>query len=79
MAGDVLAGAAPGERVTGMRTDDLGGYRIVGLPPGRYFVTAVVGRVLITDPTADLPGYAQSYYPGTANAAERMSLGWARD
>jgi hypothetical protein len=47
-------------------TDDLGRYRLFGLAPGRYAVTAAVGSVS----AADLPGYARSYYPGTANAGE---------
>ena len=46
-------------------TDDLGRYRLFGLAPGQYVVAASVsgGRA------PDVPGYATSYYPGTANAA----------
>jgi Carboxypeptidase regulatory-like domain len=51
-------------------TDDLGQYRISGLPPGRYMVGAMVGQILMTESSADLPGYADTYYPGTPSAVE---------
>ena len=59
-------------------TDDLGRYRIPGLRPGQYFVSAVVGRIVVTDGTADLPGYAETFYPGTPSAAEAQPIGVAR-
>jgi hypothetical protein len=46
-------------------TDDLGRYRIPGLRPGQYFLSAVVGRIVVTESTADIPGYAETFYPGT--------------
>jgi hypothetical protein len=66
----VPAGAAP--RVT----DDLGRYRLFGLPPGQYIVSAS-GTSLSTE----LPGYARSYYPGTANttSAQFVPVGLAQD
>jgi len=48
------------------RTDDLGRYRLYSLAPGQYVVSAIVGAVS----TADLPGYARSYFPGTTSAAQ---------
>jgi hypothetical protein len=55
-------------------TDDLGRFRIFGVRPGQYIVSASVGGVQ----TAELPGYARSYFPGTPNASEaqfvRMAL-----
>jgi hypothetical protein len=45
-------------------TDDLGRFRIYGVPPGQYIVSAIVGSVQ----TADLPGYTRAYFPGTPNA-----------
>ena len=45
-------------------TDDLGRYRVYDVAPGRYVITATVGAVL----SAELPNYARSYYPGTADA-----------
>jgi protocatechuate 3,4-dioxygenase beta subunit len=47
-------------------TDDLGEYRVFGLAPGHYAVSAVVRDVS----SADLPGYPRSYFPGTSNAGE---------
>jgi len=47
-------------------TDDLGRFRISGVRPGQYIVSAAIGGVS----TADLPGYTRSYYPGTPNASE---------
>jgi hypothetical protein len=58
-------------------TDDLGCYRLFGLAPGRYAVTAAVGSVS----SADLPGYARSYYPGTSSASEAqfVSIGLSQN
>jgi hypothetical protein len=55
------------------QTDDLGRYRIFGVAPGRYIVSAAVGDVS----SAELPGYTRSYYPGTPNAgdAQFVSVG----
>jgi hypothetical protein len=51
-------------------TDDLGRYRLYGLVPGRYIVSAAVGHVS----SDDLPGYGRSYFPGTPNAGEAQSV-----
>jgi len=58
-------------------TDDLGRYRLHGLAPGRYIVSATVGQVA----SADIPGYSRSYFPGTSNAgdARYVSVGLAQD
>src|SRR5439155_16450057 len=58
-------------------TDDLGRYRLYGLPPGRYIVSAAIGNV----GSEDLPGYARSYYPGTLNAADAqyVAIGTSQD
>jgi hypothetical protein len=55
-------------------TDDYGRYRIFGLQPGRYVVGAVVGEAVPGWPTADLPGYARTYYPATPVPAESQAL-----
>jgi protocatechuate 3,4-dioxygenase beta subunit len=56
-------------------TDDLGRFRVFGLAPGQYVVSAAAGDAA----SADVPGYARAYYPGTANASEaqfvRVGLG----
>jgi Carboxypeptidase regulatory-like domain len=62
---------------TPVLTDDLGRYRLSGLPPGQYIVSARVGDTQ----TTDLPGYARSYYPGTTNPgqAQFVSIGLGQD
>jgi len=53
------------------RTDDQGRYRIFGLSPGSYIVAAYAGQLVLGQPdAADIPGYATTYFPGTANPAE---------
>jgi hypothetical protein len=49
------------------RTDDRGAYRIYGVSPGEYIVSANVGQVVIGQPIADVSGYTTSYFPGTTN------------
>lgn len=60
-------------------TDDQGHYRLFGLPPGEYYVTAMLrtGGPEITDPMGgEQSGYASTYYPGTPNVneAQRVKL-----
>jgi hypothetical protein len=54
----------------GLHTDDLGRYRISGLPGGDYAVVSVVGQITGNDVAVDLPGYAATYYPGTPDERE---------
>jgi hypothetical protein len=82
--------------VSGVRprsTNDLGHYRIYGLQPGEYVVSAAVGQmfpamatpgvpfVVPADPVTDLSGYATTYLPGTPNAgdAQRVAVGLSQD
>jgi hypothetical protein len=52
-------------------TDDQGQYRLFGLPPGEYFVSAMLrGGPEYTDAMGEVSGYAATYYPGTPNVAE---------
>jgi protocatechuate 3,4-dioxygenase beta subunit len=52
-------------------TDDQGQFRLFGLPPGDYYVSATLRTGLeATDPSGETPGYASTYYPGTSNVAE---------
>lgn len=65
-------------------TNDLGEYRLFGLPPGRYFVTAIYphwgryGSNQNEDDSdradAQQQGYAKMFYPGTPDAAKAMSI-----
>jgi hypothetical protein len=54
-------------------TDDLGEYRIHGLSPGRYFVSATF-RSQRSGDRNDQVAYAPTYYPGTGNVAEAQRL-----
>ena len=56
------------------RSDDLGRYRVPGLTPGTYYLSAAIGQILVTDSTVDVPGYAPTFYPGTPNAAEGQTI-----
>ncbi len=54
-------------------TDDQGHYRLFGLPPGEYYVSAMLRSAggEVTDPMGGEPsGYAGTYYPGTPNILE---------
>ncbi len=66
-----------GPRMSARLTDDLGRYRLFGVAPGQYIVSATVGEVS----SADVPGYASSYYPGTPNAgdAQFVPIGQSQD
>jgi hypothetical protein len=61
----------------GDQTDDLGAYRIYGLAPGDYYVSATLRADGFGDQSGDTSGYAPTYYPGTGNVAEaqRVNVG----
>jgi hypothetical protein len=61
-------------------TNDIGEYRIFGLAPGQYFLSATLqggAMMMMTEASDDRSGYAPTYYPGTADAsqAQRISIG----
>ena len=71
-------------------TNDLGQFRIYGLPPGEYYVSAtlrtldtmvmdMLGGGNVGGPTGSNQnsGYAATYYPGTPNPAEAQRLALA--
>jgi hypothetical protein len=72
-------------------TNDLGHFRVFGLPPGDYYITSSVRTIesMMMDmiggganaggPTGSNSntGYAATYYPGTQNAAEAQRLSLA--
>jgi len=59
----------------GAQTNDIGEYRIFGLSPGQYYVSAVLQNVSMgQQDTNDRSGYAPTYYPGTGNVAEAQRL-----
>jgi hypothetical protein len=54
-----------------VRANDLGHYRIYGLPPGTYYVGTMSYGAGATDEGVT---YAQSFYPGTADMAEAQPV-----
>lgn len=59
-------------------TDDMGHFRIAGLPPGDYYVEALSGA--FADPSAT-GGFAVTYFPGTTetSAARLVTLAPGQD
>jgi protocatechuate 3,4-dioxygenase beta subunit len=60
----------------GGATNDIGEYRLYGLSPGQYYISATlrnVGFNMGTD-SGDRTGYAATFYPGTGNVAEAQRL-----
>src|SRR5262249_10926808 len=56
-------------------TNDVGEFRMFGLPPGEYFVSAA--QRSFDGPlgaTNDRSGYAATYYPGTPNVSEAQTV-----
>jgi hypothetical protein len=54
-------------------TNDLGDYRLHGLTPGQYYVSATL-RSFMPGETDDRSGYAPTYYPGTGSVAEAQRI-----
>lgn len=57
------------------RTDDLGQFRLHGLPPGEYYISAALRNMEFMPANAASvsgvsDGYAPTYYPGTTNLGE---------
>ena len=59
----------------GGQTNDVGEFRLYGLSPGQYFVSATLRSFIgpSTDVT-DRTGYAPTFYPGTGNVAEAQRV-----
>ena len=64
----------------GSSTDDLGAFRLYGLEPGDYYVSAV-GRRDFGPAAANAEGPGQTYYPGTPSQSEarRVTVRAARE
>ena len=55
------------------RTDDQGSFRLFGLPPGDYYVSATNRNNMFMRPSinnTEADGFAPTYYPGTPNISE---------
>jgi protocatechuate 3,4-dioxygenase beta subunit len=61
------------------QTDDGGHFRLYGLPPGDYYLSATLrqGPMMGIEVADGMTSYAPTYYPGTGSAqqAERISVG----
>jgi hypothetical protein len=55
------------------QTDDTGAFRLYGLMPGEYYVSAIL-RALPFDATDEGTGYAPTYYPGTGSVTEAQPV-----
>jgi hypothetical protein len=64
-------------------TDDLGQFRLFGLMPGDYYVTAALrmNDEGVTDPGADITGFAPTYFPGVSSLgdAQRVTVGLGQE
>ena len=56
-------------------TNDIGEFRLAGLPPGDYYVSATFRNLNFgpQEETNDRTGYAPTYYPGTADLSAAQS------
>jgi len=70
------AGPRPINAARFSTTNDIGEFRLFGVPPGQYFLSASYrAQVISIGPTTgDSSGYAVTYYPGTANLADAQKL-----
>jgi hypothetical protein len=58
-------------------TNDIGEFRLFGLPPGQYYLSATWRNVGLSNPNgpvADRTAYAPMYFPGTVNASEAQRI-----
>ncbi len=61
--------------VTARQTNELGRYRVYGLQPGDYVISAEI----VQAGSDDVRGYPMTYFPGTINPdqAQRIQVGWS--
>jgi hypothetical protein len=58
----------------GDSTDDIGQFRLHGLAPGEYFVSAQMSGGLMFGQSDDRVGYGTTYFPGTAVQTEAQRV-----
>lgn len=57
------------------QTDDLGQFRVYGLPPGEYYVSAGMMPGMMNQGISGIStGYATTYYPGTPSLSEAQRI-----
>jgi hypothetical protein len=70
-------GARPVNAGRSATTNDIGEFRLFGISPGQYFLSASYRGGQFTSigaTAADGSGYALTYYPGTPNLADALKL-----
>lgn len=56
-------------------TNDIGEFRLFGLAPGQYYISAALRNMAFFGADSDdRSGYAPTYYPGTANPSEAQRI-----
>ena len=55
------------------QSDDRGAFRLYGLMPGEYYVSAVLRTPRVDDPD-DATNYAPTYYPGTGSVTQAQPI-----
>ena len=55
------------------QSDDTGAFRVFGLMPGDYYVSATVRALPVDDPS-DATSYAPTYFPGTGSVTEAQKV-----
>ena len=58
------------------QSDDRGAFRLYGLMPGEYYVSALLRALRVDDP-ADATSYAPTYYPGTDSVTQAQPVALA--
>lgn len=56
------------------RTDDLGQFRVHGLAPGDYYISARPNSAPFLETSESAVGYAETFYPGSLNIAEATRI-----
>jgi hypothetical protein len=56
------------------QTDDTGAFRLYGLQPGDYYISAIPQAGMFSEESNDTTGYAPTYYPTTTNVAEAQRV-----
>jgi protocatechuate 3,4-dioxygenase beta subunit len=57
------------------QTNDLGQYRVYGLPPGEYYVSGILrNQPFLMEDAQDTSGYTPTYFPGSASPAEAQRV-----
>jgi protocatechuate 3,4-dioxygenase beta subunit len=54
-------------------TNDVGDYRLYGLQPGQYYLSATLRNFMMGD-NDDRSGYSPTYYPGTGSTVEAQRM-----